>query len=333
MSATTKTPPAAPAAPARAPAPASSPAPKAPAPAPPPPSPPSSGSSSSSTLSPRAARPEARAFEIESGEIQSPERILLYGPGGIGKTTAAAYLPAPLFVDLQDGSKHLNVSRVRGIDGWAHLRSVLASIAKAPPRGVQSVVIDTITDAEEAAKEYVIATRKTEKGRSVDSIEGFGWGKGWQFVYDEFSGFLVDCDRLVAAGLHVCLIAHDVSRPVPNPSGEDYLRWEPHLYTGDKKGRGSICERVFQWCDHALFVAYDVHATSEGKGQGSGSRTIYTSEMPTHRAKTRVAASSLPYELSDPGAIWRALNISAATASDSTAATALDSASDSTPTS
>jgi hypothetical protein len=273
------------------------------------PPPPPAASKKGSAQSPRSTKPQARAFEIESGVLTGAERILLYGPGGVGKTTLAAYLPAPLFIDLQDGSKHLNVSRVRSVKTWAELRGTLAAIAENPPQGVKSIILDTATDAEELAKEHVIANRKTERGQSVESIEGFGWGKGWQFVFDEFVALIADLDRIAEKGLHVCLIAHEVSRPVPNPSGEDYIRWEPHLYTGDKKGRGSICERVFQWCDFAFFIGYDVFA-EDGKAQGSGTRTIHTYEMPTHRAKSRLSVTPLPFDLSDAPAIWRAIGVS-----------------------
>lgn len=258
--------------------------------------------------SPKATIPSVVGLEIQSGPLVVPERIVIYGPGGIGKTTLAAYLPAPLFLDVEKGSGHINVSRDNTIDDWITLRGKAAAIAANPPDGVRTIVIDSGTKAEELDRDHVVATRKTESGHNVDSIEGFGWGKGWQFVAEEYNALLADLDRITAKGLHVCLIAHDVSSPVPNPAGEDFIRWEPHLYAGDKKGRGSIRERVKQWADHLLFVGYDVHV-KEGKGIGSGTRSIYTYELPTHIAKSRTKAVMLNFDPADSGAIWRELNI------------------------
>lgn len=268
---------------------------------------PAAPTTQSAKKSPRSTIPATIELFLSSGPQKGAERIVVYGTGSIGKSTLCAFLPAPVFLDLEGGTKQLNVTRDTASD-WAELRGKLAGIALTPPAGVRSIVIDTATVAEELAKEHVIMTRPTDKGQPVESIEGYGWGKGWQFVYDEFNALLADLDRIVAKGLNVCLIAHDVSSPVPFPGGEDFIRWEPHLYSGDKKGRGSIRERVKQWADHVLFIGYDI-SVKDGKGQGSGTRTIYTIELPTHIAASRTAQFQMAFEISNPGAVWQQLGI------------------------
>lgn len=264
--------------------------------------------------SPRLTVPLAVGLEISKGVVTGAESIVIFGPGGIGKSTLAAWLPSPLFLDVERGTVKLDVDRDASITDWLGLRGRLASINASPPPGIQTIVLDTATVAEELAKEHVIATKKAggQKGegpaRIVSSIEDYGWGKGWQYVAEEFNGLLADMDRLLRKGLNVCLIAHEVASPVPNPGGEDFIRWEPHLYAGDKNKRGSIRDRVKQWANHVLFVGYDVHV-EDGKGRGSGTRTIYTIELPTHIAKSRTAQVAQPFEISDPGAIWRTLGI------------------------
>lgn len=261
--------------------------------------------------SPRATIPNAVALDLSSGLITGSDRTLVYGTGGIGKSTLCAFLPAPVFLDVERSTHRLNVARDTA-DDWPTLRGKLATIAATPPEGVRSVVVDTATVAEEFAKEYVILTRKARRTGmpdvTVDSIEGYGWGTGWQFVYDEFCGMLADLDRIAAKGLHVCLIAHEVASPVPNPAGEDFIRWEPHLYSGDKKGRGSVRQLVKNWADHVIFIAYDVDVR-EGKGRGVGTRTIYTQELPTHIAKSRAKQLTMSFDLQHPDAIWRELGI------------------------
>jgi len=270
--------------------------------------------SAPSDRSPRHTIPVAVALERSSGVVAGAESIVIFGPGGIGKSTLAAWLPSPFFLDVERGTVKLDVDRDASISDWPTLRGKLASIASQPPAGVQTIVIDTVTVAEEFAKEQVIATKKAGGGkgegpaRTVNSIEDYGWGKGWQYVADEFNGLLADCDRILRQGLNVCLIAHEVASPVPNPGGEDFIRWEPHLYAGDKNKRGSVRDRVKQWANHVLFIGYDV-SVQDGKGRGSGTRTIYTIELPTHIAKSRTAQVAQPFEISDPGAIWRTLGI------------------------
>lgn len=266
-----------------------------------------------SRKSPSATIPKAIDLAFSSGPTNAPDRILIYGTGGIGKSTLAAYLPAPVFFDLDGETRKLNVTR-DSARTWQELRGKLAAIEQSIPKGMRSLVIDNLSKAEDMAKEYVIETRRTETGKAVDSVEGFGWGKGWQFVYDEFTGLIADLDRINARGVIVCATAHVIQSPVPNPTGEDFLRWEPLLYSGDKKGRGSVRERIKNWADHVLFVGYDVHA-EDGKGQGSGTRTIYTGELPTHIAKSRTKATTIAYNLSDPSAIWRELGVETSAAS------------------
>lgn len=259
--------------------------------------------------SPKATVPQASQLNMSSGAEKHAERIVIFGSGKIGKSTIASHLPGPLFLDIDRGTKFLNVMRDATIRNWIELRARIAAIEQAPPKGMQSLIIDTATVAEEFAKEHVVQTRLTEKGKTVSSIEDFGWGKGWQFVFDEFCALMADLDRIADKhGVNVVLIAHEVSSPVPNPAGEDFIRWEPHLYSGDKKGRGSIRDRVKQWADHIVFIAYDMSVT-EGKARGVGSRSYYTFELPTHIAGSRSAALCDGFDLADPAKLWRDLGV------------------------
>ena len=254
--------------------------------------------------------PEPIKLNIQKGRVEGRDRIAIYGTGGVGKSTLAAVLPKPLFVDVEQGTGKLNVTRVEAGD-WATLRGTLAAIAADPPEGIRSVVLDTITRAQGMAEEFVVANYKTDRGETVDSLERFAFGKGWKFLADEMVKLFGDIDRISNAGLNVCLIAHDLALNVPNPAGEDYLRWEPRLYSGDKNGRGDIKAYMKGWADHLLFLSYDV-AVKEGKGVGAGSRTIYTTEYATHVAKSRSfdVADAVTFDIAQPAAVWDALKIS-----------------------
>lgn len=241
-------------------------------------------------------------FAVTAGRIDSPQRVLAYGPGGIGKTTLSSLAPGCVYIDLEDGSKHLDVQRIEGIQSWADLRACLQSDVL---DGFRTVVIDSVTKAEELAVEHTLATVRTDKGGHAKTLEDYNWGKGPTHVYDVFLPLLADCDLNVRRGRNVILIAHETVNDAPNPYGEDFIRYEPSLQAPKqgKKDTGNIRNRVIQWADHVLFIGYDVHS-EDGKGKGAGTRTIYPNELPSHKAKSRTLTQPMPFTAADDGAVW-----------------------------
>lgn len=240
-------------------------------------------------------------FEIVTGRVTAPQRVLIYGTGGIGKSSLARLAPGAVFLDIEQGTRHFEVSRVGGLESFNDLRACLQSTVL---DDYQTVVLDTATKAEEMAIAHTIDTVQPERGGKVTSIEGYGFGKGYQHVYDTFLLLLADLDQQIKRGRNVILIAHDCIVDVPNPIGENFIRYEPHLQS-PKSGKASIRNRVVQWADHVLFIGYDVNATKEGKGQGSGTRTIWALERPDHIAKSRsLKVPSMQFKDENDGKIW-----------------------------
>jgi len=250
---------------------------------------------------------------VQFGKIASGagHRIVLYGPGGIGKTTLAATLPGPVaFIDLDDSLPKLvatldteRILPVSGIDTWQQLRTALQSEGWDK---VASIVIDTGTRAEELAIAHTLETVPHDKGHACTHIEDYGYGKGLQHVYDTFLPLLADLDRHSRAGRHVCIICHDCTSTVPNPAGEDWLRYEPRLQS-PASGKASIRLRIREWADHVLFLGYDVDVTKDGKGRGVGTRTIYPSELPHCMAKSRTTSIPVPFAIGEKDSFWPGL--------------------------
>ncbi|MFZ4778299.1 MAG: AAA family ATPase [Terrimicrobiaceae bacterium] len=227
-------------------------------------------------------------------------RILLYGPGGIGKTTLACALPGPVaFVDLDESLQRLlpqlatsrlseNVIPVEGIATWSALRLALQSDGW---DGVRSIVIDTGTKAEELALAWMFSNIK-EKGVSVSRMEDYGYKSGYRHLFDTFNLLLSDLDAHARAGRNVVLVCHECAAKVPNPQGLDWIRYEPRLAQDDKNCQ--LRYRAKEWADHVLALVYDVNVSDKGKGQGSGTRTIYTSELPYCMAKSRSVQGAFP---------------------------------------
>jgi hypothetical protein len=244
--------------------------------------------------------------QVAFGKIATAagHRIVLYGPGGIGKTTLACLAPGPVaFIDLDDSLPRLKgtlgerIPQVVPVETWADMRAALQADGW---DGVKTIVIDSATKAEELAVAHTLANVLAE-GKKVNSVEGYGYGKGFGYVFDTFLPLLADLDRHARAGRNVILICHDCTSTVPNPAGEDWLRYEPRLQS-PASGKASIRLRVREWADHVLFLGYDVAVNEDGKGCGSGTRTLYPAELPHCMAKSRTTGQTLA--VSDGAAIW-----------------------------
>lgn len=235
-------------------------------------------------------------FTVTHGTVQGVgEKVTIYGTGGSGKSTLAALLKNvginPLILDLDGGTKHLDVSRV-DVSSWAMLRAALKK--KELVSQFNAIVVDDLTKAEEYCAEYICSTIKTSKNVYPSSIEDYGWGSGFGFVYQEFLNMLGDLDAVTRMGIHVVCIAHDITSSVPNPGGENYIRYEPRLQS-PKSGKDSIRSRVKEWTDSLLWIGFDL-SVEGGKARGGGSRTIYTSETPVALAKSRSLRGDIAYE-------------------------------------
>jgi hypothetical protein len=217
------------------------------------------------------------ALKIERGVRRTPVRCVVYGTEGIGKSTLAAAFPAPVILDTEEGTHHLDVARV-AIGSWDELRAAVAEIGTS--RGeFRTVVIDSADWAERLA---IDAICKTERKKS---IEDFGFGKGYVHVAEWYGKFLASCDGLVGMGFNVVFVAHStVKRTSPPDLTDGFDRWELKLSK-------QVSPLLKEWCDALLFVNYETR-TVEGtdgrtKALGGRKRVIHTERSAAFDAKNR----------------------------------------------
>lgn len=215
-------------------------------------------------------------LHITSGVQSVPVRSCLYGPSGVGKSTLAKDTPNPLFLDFEKGSHHLEVDRIEP-DDWEQVLQILNSLRDEEHK-YQTLVIDTADWAEKLLINWVC-----EKHHK-DSIEDFGYGKGWTVLAENFSKFLVMLDALRARGMHVLFVAHSQIRKFeqPDQSGS-YDRYELKL--------SKHCAPLLkEWCDMLLFCSYEtkvVELDGKKKAVGGRERVLYTCHTAAWDAKNR----------------------------------------------
>ncbi len=219
---------------------------------------------------------------ITSGIIKRAQKVVIYGPEGIGKSTFASCFPGPLFIDIENGTSNLDVKRLKRSNSWEMLLSQLASIQKNPSI-CKTLVIDTIDWAERLCLGYICA-KNNKKG-----IEDFGYGKGYVYLMEEMNKFLDWCDELIKVGINVVLLAHAqiVRFEQPDETGS-YDRWELKL----QKKTAPIAK---EWADALFFANYktivvnvDNKGASKGKNKAQGGkRVMYTTHNCCWDAKNR----------------------------------------------
>lgn len=226
---------------------------------------------------------------ITEGVIGGAQKVVVYGPEGIGKTSFAGMFPDPVFCDTEGSTRRYNLRRTPKPENWTQLLDQVRYFIANPDK-LGTFVLDTADWAEKLCMEHVC-----EEG-SVQSIEGFGYGKGYVLLQEEFGRLLDLLTQLIDRNVHVVLTAHAQMRKFEQPDEMGaYDRWEMKL---SKK----VAPIVKEWADMVLFANYKTYViNTDGKGASKGKnkvqggkRVMYTSHNPCWDAKNR---ESLPDEM------------------------------------
>lgn len=239
-------------------------------------------------------------LNITKGVQAHPVKVVIYGVEGIGKTTFASRFPKPLFLDLDRGSARMDVDRISGIANWVTLITTMQDISNAET-DYSTIVIDTADMAGELCKKYICLKNKKE------SIEDFGYGKGYTILAQEFAKLIVWATVLIDKGYNVVFLAHSMQRVVTKPDDTgSYDHWEMKL---PGKGNNSLGALLKEWADLLLFADYriTIRQGQDGKGRAtktSGERMMKANHTPFADAKNRFGlADELPFNYDEIAAI------------------------------
>lgn len=227
-------------------------------------------------------------YELTCGVQEKPVKALFYGPEGIGKSTLAAQMPEPVFIDVDGGTTRLPVARLPRPTSWSMLLDEVRAVRDGDVP-CSTLVIDTADAAEALAKTHVMADH------GWASIEAPGYGKGFNSAVEEFAKLLDLLSEAVDRGINCILLSHSIVASITRPDESTYNAFSPNLI--DRKN-ASDCALAKAWADMVLFLDYKVYVETDraGKGRASGGRRVVrTRHSVTWDAKNRF---ELPEELS-----------------------------------
>lgn len=224
---------------------------------------------------------------IVTGPHIAPPKVVIYGPGGVGKTTWCTGAPNPVFIFTEEGQGGLDVARFQPagrpvVASWPELIECL-SVLHREDHDRETVVVDTLDCAEPLLWQLTAA----KHGKA--DIEDFGYGKGYVYALDEARTMLAWLDALRRdRGMATIIVCHSDHRKFEPPDSESFDRYSLRL-------QNRLANLIHDWTDALLFATYRMAVVKDDeKGNqqrrraiGRGERVVYTEARPAWVAKNR----------------------------------------------
>lgn len=221
-------------------------------------------------------------MRLTSGKIKRPQKVVVYGPEGIGKSSLGAAFPGALLLDVENGSGHLDCDRII-VDSLSDVNEVLDQLFSGhgsfDGKEFRSVVIDTADWLEQLIVKAVCDQAE------VNGIEDIGFGKGYVYVSEDMMTTLNKLDQLVNIGMNVLIVAHSQVKKREEPGTDGaYDRYE-------LKCSKRITALLMEWSDAVLFINYKVTVEKDADGKtratGGTDRLLMTEHTAAFDAKNR----------------------------------------------
>jgi hypothetical protein len=239
---------------------------------------------------------------LKRAAAPKPPIALVYGVGGVGKTTLAADAPNPVFLCIEDGltvdRPHWTPDQLRTFDDVMAALGTLYTEA----HDFRTLVVDSVDWLEPIV--WAAACR----ANGWANIEQPGYGKGYAAAVDIWRQYLDGLNALRnERGMTVLQIAHSDIKRFDSPEHEPYDRYQIKLHRGSSA-------LLIEHADLVAFLNYRVSTVKSDagfnkkvvRGVGGGDRVLYTAERPAFIAKNRYPAMPDVIPLPD-GNPWSAV--------------------------
>lgn len=213
------------------------------------------------------------------------KRVLIFGEGGVGKTTLATKLSGKtLFIDLEGTLYDLFDEPPTNIkaeypSNWDELISLLAAPGTLE---YKSVVLDSLTSLETMMWAYIAThCRKAREGYGMVEFSDkalpplkdekeLGGGGADSAKFAMWSRYEAAMNYLAAHGVNVVNLCHDCEKEREDAASGTDIKHEPRL-NDPRSGKNSIRKRAFEIHGEVWFIRWetvakdDTHLTKTGK--------------------------------------------------------------------
>jgi len=220
--------------------------------------------------------------------IRAP-KIVICGPGKIGKTTFAAMAPAAVGILTEDGADNVDASAFPLCKSLNDVYEAIGVLLN-EEHEFKTLFIDSLDWLEPLLQDHVC------QQHGWKSIETPGYGKGYIEASTEWRNLLSGLEALrQKRGMGIILIAHDKIKRIEDPLTEGY---DSHVL----KLHDRAAALVQEWADVIGYAGYRVFTTKTDAGFGNketkatttGERILHVEAHPAHCGGNRFGLPNMP---------------------------------------
>lgn len=234
------------------------------------------------------------AFDLSSisrtKRLRAP-KIVIAGPGKIGKTTFAASAPGAVGILTEDGSDAVDAQAFPLASSLAEVYQAIGTLLK-EKHDFQSVFMDSLDWLEPLVHAHVCEANKWA------NIESPGYGKGYIAAAEEWRTLLNGLEELrKSRNMAVILIAHDKIKHFESPLHDGYDQYVLKLHD-------RAAALVQEWADVIGWANYQIVTTQadagfgnkETKARTTGKRILHVEPHPAHMGGNRFGLKNMPLD-------------------------------------
>lgn len=233
----------------------------------------------------------SRLDKLSTGIIQRPLGKIIYGPGGVGKTTYACKAPRPILADIEKGSDKIDGVHRDRPETYKEFSELLDDLEKEGTKRFESLVIDSLDRLEPLLWDYV-CKEHSGNGPALKNIEAFGYGKGYTYAKSEWEKLTKRFDVLRGKGFNIILVGHNQVRTFQDPVQN--AGYDRNVLKLHERSTGCLKE----WAEVMLFADFETVTYQDDnkktRTKSDDERVMYTEKRAGFDAKSRV---TLPHEM------------------------------------
>lgn len=216
-----------------------------------------------------------------------PRKAMIYGVGGIGKTTWATSWPDPILLSAEGGGSGMKCKGFSKVASTMDIFREQIDFIENGNHSCQTLVIDPINWIERFKHQEIAAS----KGKATIKDCGFA-DDGYLLAVPWWDTLIQTLERIrVRRQMHQVLVAHADKTSFIHPEHGKYEYFSPKMHP-------SAWSMLVEWCDDVLFACFPMvtktDSTDTSKKQSrrlavsAGDRVVYTTQSPTRIAKNRL---------------------------------------------